>query len=55
VSRIIILGIAILAVLAILLPKHQPWLDHRDGLTTGNPYAYSVVECPPHDDICLGA
>jgi len=49
------LGLAILAVLALLLPAHRPWLDHRDGRSAGQPYAYSVVECPAHDDLCLGA
>lgn len=50
-----ILAVVILAVLAVLLPAHRPWLDHRDGLGAGYPYAYSVVECPPRDDLCLGA
>ena len=49
------LALGILAILAVLLPAHRPWLDHRDGLSAGMPYAYSVVECPVHDDLCLGA
>jgi hypothetical protein len=47
--------VAILAVMAVALPRHAPFLDHRTGTGNGYPYAYSVVECPPHDDLCLGA
>jgi len=54
-AAVMSLALAILAVLALLLPAHRPWLDHRDGLSAGEPYAYSVVECPAHDDLCLGA
>ena len=47
--------VAILAVLAVTLPRHAPWIDHRTGTGNGYPYSYSVVECPAHDDLCLGA
>jgi hypothetical protein len=52
-SRIIILGIAILAVLAIVLPKHQQWYQPVQA-AHGNAYSYGVVECG-HNDLCLGA
>jgi len=47
--------VAVLAVLAVALPRHTPWLDHETGTGNGYGYHYSVVECPPHDDLCLGA
>jgi len=52
-SRVIILGIAILAVLAIVLPKHQPWLQPVPA-APGQAYSYGLVECG-HNDLCLGA
>jgi len=54
-NPLIAIAVAILAVLAVALPHHAPWLDHRTGTGNGYPYSYSVVECPVHDDICLGA
>lgn len=54
-AAVMILALGILAVMTLMLPAHRPWLDHRDGLSAGMPYAYSVVECPVHDDLCLGA
>ena len=49
-SRIMLLGIAILAALAIMLPKHShQWYQPQHGA-----YSYSVVECG-HNDLCLGA
>jgi len=53
VSRVIILGIAILAVLAIILPKHQQWLQPVQA-APGHAYSYGVIECE-HNDLCLGA
>jgi hypothetical protein len=52
-SRVIILGIVILAVLAIALPEHRQWFQPVQA-TPGHAYSYGVVECG-HNDLCLGA
>ena len=49
-----LLGIAILAVLAIMLPKHNHQWYQPQQAAPGHAYSYSVVECG-HNDLCLGA
>ena len=52
-SRVLVLGIAILATLAIVLPKHHQWYQPPQA-APGHAYSYGLVECG-HNDLCLGA
>lgn len=49
------IGIVVLAVLALILPRHDhQWLQGNAGASAGIAYSYSVVECG-NNDLCLGA